>query len=379
MVMERRGIILTGGTVLDPSRGMDGVMNVGILGDTIRDVRDVLSPASTIDCSGCVVLPGLIDFHCHFYDRGSEIAVPPDMAFPSQGVTTVVDMGSAGSGNFESFYQSVMVSAHVRTFAYLNVCRTGLVTTKYMENINPDYFDRPGIAELLKKYQGRLLGLKIRQSREISGDLGIEPLKETVKMAEALGCPVVVHTTNPPCDIGELADVLRKGDIFSHVFHGKGSGIIQNGGIHPKIIGARERGVLFDTADGRAHSCLSVIRKALDASFFPDVLSTDQTRGNLYDPSVFGLPMVLSKYLAAGYPLEKLVPLCTTIPARIIGMQGRLGTLAPGALADISVFKIKDIRRKYNDHTGEELIMEKLLIPMLTVLNGVIVYRNMEI
>lgn len=374
------GILIKGGTVIDPSRGINGVMDVFALGGRIEDPLKVSNPDHVIDAGGCVVTPGLIDFHCHFFNRGTEIGVTPDNAFLPQGVTGIVDMGSAGISNFESFYESVMASCQMRTFAYLNVCRTGLVTTKYPENLDPAFFDQEKIAMLLNKYQDCLLGLKIRQSKEIVGPLGIEPLKATLKIAGELNCSVAVHTTNPPCEIGEIASILRKGDIFSHVFQGKGSNIVDEAGkIRPEIREAQSRGVFFDTADGRAHSCMSVIRAALNGNFFPDTLSTDQTRGNLFDPCVFGLPMIMSKYLEIGYPLENVVASCTSIPAKILGMQGKLGTLQQGAFADIAVFRMKPYSRDYTDHQGTALQIKQLMVPVMTILNGDFAYRSMEI
>ena len=373
-------ILLRGGRVVDPARNIDGVGEVYISHGRCAEYDRSKCPEFVFDVSDCIVTPGLIDFHCHFYHCGTEIGVFPDSAFLPQGVTAVVDQGSAGIGNFEDFYHSCMEATQLHSYAFLNVSPTGLVTTRYMENIDPQHFDLDRSAELFERYPGRLLGLKVRQSREIAGNLELEPLAAAVRMGAELGCPVAVHSTNPPRSMGELVSLLRPGDVLCHVFNGKGSHIVSDAGdLISEIKEARRRGVLFDTADGRAHSCISVIRKALEEGILPHTISTDQTRGNLFDPAVFGLPMVMSRYLALGMPLFDVVKACTATPAKFLGQSEKIGTLAPGACGDVAVFKIKELPRRYNDHRGDTLLCEKLLVPAMTLLKGRFAYRSMEL
>ena len=122
-----------------------------------------------------------------------------------------------------------------------------------------------------------------------------------------------------------------------------------------------------------------MIRKALEEGILPHTISTDQTRGNLFDPAVFGLPMVMSRYLALGMPLFDVVKACTATPAKFLGQSEKIGTLAPGACGDVAVFKIKELPRRYNDHRGDTLLCEKLLVPAMTLLKGRFAYRSMEL
>ncbi|MGI6074747.1 MAG: amidohydrolase family protein [Pyramidobacter sp.] len=373
-------ILLQGGHVIDPARNIDGIENVYISHGHCADYNTSKRPDFVFNVSNCIVTPGLIDFHCHFYHQGTEIGVFPDSAFLPQGVTAIVDQGSAGIANFENFYSSCMETTQLHSYAFLNVSPTGLVTTRYMENINPQYFDLDKSAEMLEKYSGRLLGLKIRQSMEIAGNLELQPLIATIRMASKLGCSVAVHSTNPPCSMGKLVNLLRPGDVLCHVFHGKGSHIVDSSGkLIPEIKEARQRGVFFDTADGRAHSCISVIQKALVEGMLPDMISTDQTCGNLYNPVVFGLPVVMSRYLALGMSLYDVVKSCTATPAKFIGQSGKIGTLAPGACGDVAVFRMKQLQWHYKDHRGESLLCKNVLVPMMTLLNGHFAYRSIEL
>lgn len=379
----RGDLLLRGGTIVDPFRDMFGQADV-----LIRDGEVVASPAGanaaaerTVDVTGCLVLPGLVDYHTHIFPGGTRIGISPDPALLPQGVTAAVDQGSAGVSNADGFFAAVANTSQVRVFAYLHVSPAGLATLPFsMEQVNPATFDLAAAGRFFAKYDRRLLGFKVRQSAEIVGDWGLEPLKAAVRMAEAVNRPVVVHTSNPPGDVAELVSLLRPGDVFTHVYQGRGSTIIgDDGKVRRAVRNARTRGVVFDSADGRFHYALKVAKAAIADGFEPDVISTDLTQGNVYDGSVFGLPAVMSKYLALGVSLPKVVRACTAAPARLLGMEGKIGTLAPGAYADVAVFRLKEMPLEFRDVSGEVLTCSQVFIPQMTVLGGRVVYRSLEL
>ncbi len=375
---------IRGGTVMDPARGISGPADVLMRGGKVVELPEgaVVEAKKEINARGLIVVPGLIDYHAHVFYGGTGIGINPDSSCLPQGITTVVDQGSAGINNFTAFFQSVMMHSQMHVFAYLHVSAGGLATLPQMlETVDPALFDAEAIAGTLAQYSERLLGLKIRQSREIVGNWGLKPLKAALGISEKLPGkpPIVVHTTNAPAASDEIAELLRPGDIFAHVYQGKGNGILD---VHGRVLAgvrkARERGVLFDTADGRGHYAFSVARYALRDGFVPDILSTDAVRASVYDSSVFGMPLILSKYLNLGMPLEAVIKCGTAIPAHSLHMDGRLGTLAPGAEADVALFRLQDMEYTLTDVFGETLDCHKLLVPQLTVCGGTVVYRNVE-
>ncbi|HSB68088.1 MAG TPA: metallo-dependent hydrolase [Candidatus Methylomirabilis sp.] len=377
----RHAVWIRGGVLVDPARNLLQPGDVLIRGDRIiaAPAGDVPDAEQVIDAAGCLVLPGLIDFHSHLYPGGSEIGIPPDASLLPMGVTTAVDAGSAGVANYELFSRAVIARSLVRIKSFLNVAPTGLVTTRYPENVDPKYFDPEKTGALLKEHRGELLGLKIRQSRSIVGALGLEPLRAAVRMAEQLTCPVVVHTTDPPGSPSEIADLLRPGDIFCHVFHGTGNTIIgPDGGVLPGILAARKRGVLFDAANGRNHFAFPVAEAAIRQSFLPDVISTDLSAGTLFREPIIGLPHVMSKYLAMGVSLMEVVGACTSIPARLLAQQEEIGTLAPGACADVVVMQQMSRRVEFVDARGERREGRVLLAPRLTLRAGRVVFRQID-
>ena len=376
-------LVISGGVVIDPARNFHGLADVCINDGKIMasNPGEKIDAAQVIDATGCYVLPGLIDYHTHLFYGGTRIGVSPDSALLPQGVTTAVDQGSAGFSNIESFMDTVVEHSQVRIYCHLHVAPSGLESLpQNHEAVDPCLYDLKASSALFEKYAGKLLGLKIRQSSEIVGDMGLEPLKATIRMAADICCRVVVHTTNPPGDVGDLADLLRPGDIFTHMYQGKGHSIINSDGkIDRRICRARERGVLFDTADGRGHYSIDVCQRALADGMAPDIISTDLTAGNVYDLSVFGLPLIMSKYLALGMSLEDVVRACTMTPANLIGMEGKLGTMAPEALADVAVFRLTDKSFSFTDFAGKSLVCHQLLLPQVTVSKGRVVYRSPEL
>ena len=91
-------IRIAGGRLIDPSRGIDAPMDVLLSGSSVVDVVKPGTPAEverTIDATGKIVCPGLIDCHVHFREPGGEesetIATGASAALAG-GVTTVACM-----------------------------------------------------------------------------------------------------------------------------------------------------------------------------------------------------------------------------------------------------------------------------------------------
>src|SRR5690349_11342706 len=90
-------IVLTGGRVIDPARGVDGVNDVAVKDGRIAAVGPSLPRGGTrevIDVSEKLVLPGMIDTHAHVYEHVSgRFGLNADMVGVHSGVTTVIDQG----------------------------------------------------------------------------------------------------------------------------------------------------------------------------------------------------------------------------------------------------------------------------------------------
>lgn len=109
-------ILIKNGLVAD-LEGHDYInRNIGVIGDRIVDLNTVddLQAETVIDAAGCIVLPGLIDFHGHVFHGGTAISVNPDIVCLPNGVTSMVDAGSSGWVNYQLFRNSVIHPAMVK-------------------------------------------------------------------------------------------------------------------------------------------------------------------------------------------------------------------------------------------------------------------------
>lgn len=185
-------IILKNGLVYDPLTKEYEMRDIGILGTKITDPDSLGTRIdSVIDVTGCLITPGLIDYHIHLYS-GCDGGVKADIMTLPNGVTTAVDGGTCGVSNYEMFQKTDIVQSTVRIKSYLNVSSTGLATASYPENVDPRYYDAEKMKELFSRYPQHLTALKFRISKNIVGPTGLkkEPLVRTLEIAEELHCPV---------------------------------------------------------------------------------------------------------------------------------------------------------------------------------------------
>jgi Predicted amidohydrolase len=382
--------LIQNGRVVDPSRGFDAIRDIGVRDGEIVDAagREGIEPLFVFDASDLLVLPGLIDFHAHVFFGGSDLALSPDLFTLPMGVTTVVDAGTAGTANLAAL-RSCCSHAQVRMKYQVNLSPAGLATRLHDEEIDPARWDRARLKRICLENDENLVGLKIRLSREIVGEFGVEPLVEAVRLsneirAHAPGDPcleratrIVVHTTDPPAHIAQVAGLLRKDDVFVHAYQGVGMNIIEDGTVHPSIREARGRGVLFDAANGKGHFSFAVAEAAIADGFPPDIISTDLTPVSNVKHAI-GLPHLMSRYLMMGLDLHDIVTATTATPARLLGMSERIGTLRPGACADVSIFSLRRGEIVFTDTSGAQRTGDRFFMPELVLSAGRIAFRQMD-
>lgn len=371
-------ILIKNGVVLDPETQKEGQRDIALQNGVIVE-PDQLDQGSvyTVDAAGCYVFPGLIDFHAHVFQGGSGFGVSPDWLLAT-GVTTVVDAGSTGCANFEAFYRSVAVQSKSRVLAQINLFPAGQPAYGVVENYADTQKYLEELRQLFEKYPLSLHGLKLRLGEEVVGDRGLEYLETAIHMARQLDLPLIVHASNPPCRSSEIAQRLRPGDVFCHCFHGKGRTILnEDGHVQKEIWEAKERGVIFDACNGISNFCAEVAQKALSEGFLPDIIASDEA------PNVFGmngfaknLPYLMSKYLELGMSLPDVVRSVTATPAKLLGYEGKLGTLQIGAIADVSLFRLEQRHTVFKDNRGGEVRGTRLLAPQMTICGGQLVYSQ---
>lgn len=382
-------ILIKNGLIADAESHDYVNRSIGIVGNRIVDLAnvDATQAETVIDAAGCIVLPGLIDFHAHVFHGGTAISVNPDVVCLPNGVTSVVDAGSSGWVNYRLFRNSAIAPSMVKIKSYLNVVNVGLSTlgggpTGYLENTNPANFNVEKIAQTLSENRDNILGLKLRYSQDIASgkNYSSDPLLATVALARELDTTLCVHVTDSVLAADELISHFRANDVYAHCFHGTGHSILnEKGEVFSAIKSAQSRGVIFDCSNGVAHFDFKVASNAMEQGFYPDIISTDLTlRNSLRTDKVYSLLHVMSKYLNMGMSLFDVLRAVTATPARLMGMEGAIGTLAPGAFADISIVKLCKERIVFEDTRGVKMEGDRYLDNCATLCNGQIVYRRLH-
>ena len=374
--------VIQNGYVIDPAVGTETVKSVYIRNNRIVEppVDGTVEDAVVINASGCLVLPGLIDFHTHLGYQLSDFGLNPDLYTLPNGITAAVDAGSGGTANFEGMYQNVFSRAMITIRSFLNVAATGIITERYLENLDPSRFDEKKMALLFDRYKDVLLGFKVRVGRNTSGERNLEPLKRTVELAERFQCRVCLHATQLDAGYDEIFRIMRKGDIVCHIFQGDNQNNILGGSDHIEdyVYEGREKGILFDCACGRVNYSNQIMKTAFAEGFWPDIVSTDIIGFSIYRPKIHSLLSGMSQYLAIGMPLNDLVRAVTATPAHIMGLSNQIGTLEPGAKADIFITKLVENPMDITDKFGRTVHLNMTFVPLLTLKEGQLAYRNIQ-
>ena len=376
-------IVIKNGRVYDPHNNIDQIADIAIDNGKIVKIGTVTDEAAKfIDAEGCVVTPGFIDLHTHLWPF-NDFGMPAEATcFPSC-VTTAVEAGSSGWSNFE--LNHIFTSYSKLTIRrFVNVSVSGLPSIGKVDEIDLRILGGKGktrIHRLFEKYPGEIEGLKINVSTEFFAGRGKVLLEETIKLAEELNTRLMVHITEPELPTAEVLSMLRKGDIVSHMYHGRGSSNIigEDGKVLPEAWAARERGVIFDVANARAHFAFATAEPAMAEGFLPDTISTDLTNMSAYKkPFSFSLPFIMSKFIAMGMSLEQVIDCVTINPANVLNLHDGTGTLTVGKKADVAIIKVLEKDVEFGDHQGRSILGHQLIKPVATIKEGEFVYRDIE-
>ena len=255
-----------------------------------------------------------------------------------------------------------------RVLAFENISVLGMITARVGELENLRYA-APDEA-VAEAHRDVVVGIKVRLGYQMVGERGLPALRLAREAADRLDLPLMVHIIDLPEPLPEMLPLLRGGDIITHCFHGERNGILDGAGrVLPAVREAAERGVVFDVGHGVGSFSFEVGRRALADGMLPDTISSDLHAHNIDGP-VFDLATTLSKFLHLGLTLDQVVARATSAPARAIGWEGRIGTLTPGASADIAVFELAEGRFPLVDATGQSVQAHQKLIPRHVVRAG---------
>ena len=423
-------LLFKGGTVVDPSQGINGNYDVLIEGERIVKVEKgikSIEAETVVDVSGLILTPGFIDLHSHLRDPGQEWKE---------------DIESGSNAAVAGGFTSVCCMANTDPVND-NPTVTRYIIEKAQKVGLCDVFPIGAITKGLKGEELAEIGLMVKAGIVAISDDGETPkdskvLRNAMDYARSLGIPVFTHSEDktlsagghmnegplssilgipgmPPEaeDIGTMRDILiaRLTGAHIHVCHVSSKGALQiieaakregvkvTCEITPHHFTLTEEAVReFNTNAKmcpplRTEDHVEACRNALKTGV-ADAIATDHAPHSEDEKLVefcqapFGiigfqtaLPLSLNLVREGYLTLEQVVEKLSVNPAKIIGKKD-IGTLRPGARANITVFDpeeefnlTKDLikSKSYNTPFLNQRLRGKV---KFTVYSGKIVYKS---
>ena len=366
-------LVLRGGRVIDPASGTDRIADVAFADGRVAEVGEGLHGTETKDVAGFIVTPGLIDLHTHVYWGGTSLGIDAEEFCRTSGVTTAVDTGSAGPGNFKGFRRHVIEPSQVRILAYLHVSFAGIYAfsknTMVGESEEMRLMAPAEAVEVALANKDVIVGIKVRVGRHASGTSGVAPLDIALQVADAAGMPLMAHIDEPPPTYEEVLERLRPGDVLTHAFRPFPNAPIDGQGrVKDAVWKAREKGVVFDIGHGKGSFAYKTARAMLKGGFLPDVISSD-VHTLCIDGPAFDQVTTLSKFLHLGMPLGEVIAASTVNAARAL-QRPELGSLAPGKVGDATILSLEDGSFPLEDVVGEIVTAERRITAKGAVIGG---------
>jgi dihydroorotase len=358
-------LIIKGGRVINPARKLNAIRDVAIANGRIAAVEANISAdaAETIDASGKLVVPGLIDIHTH----AGRIKEAPGLML-ADGVTGFIDAGSQGADHIDEII-AVVKAAPQPGRVLINIGRKGILTEG--DTMDLSNADVAAAREAIGRHRDFIVGVKARLSRDVAGPNDFEVLRRTQEVASAFHLPVMIHMGQTISPLSKLFPLLKRGDIVTHMFAPPPNSIIDDAGhILPEVIAARKRGVWFDLGNGRiGHMRWDTVDRIMKTGFLPDTFSTDWSMEGR-TTQIFDFPNVMSKFLMLGMSLDQVIAHATVNASPIFEIFHGRGTLNVGAPADVAVLELREAHFEFVDNFENKRTGHQRLFPVATVLGG---------
>lgn len=371
---QQYDLVLEGGRVIDPSNGLDAVMDVAVSGNRIAAAAPRIPSSEArkaVNVSGLYVVPGLVDLHVHVF--GYSGALLPDDTALIAGTTTVVDAGGSGWRTFDRMRRAIIAPSRTRVLALINIVGAGM-TGEPAESNTAD-MEPAKTAEIIGRNRDVIVGIKTAHF----GRQGWTAIDRAVEAGRLAGVPVLVDDriiiSSGRTTREKVLDHLRPGDIHTHMYNDRQLELVDrvSGNVQPYMREARRRGLLFDLGHGASSFLWPVASRAMVQGFEPDIISTD-----LHSASILmqqsDMPNCMSKMLLLGMSLPDAVLRATVNPAKAIARYPEIGTLGAGRVADIAVLEMQNGVFAFKDGWGAKRLGTKRLECVLTIRDGKLVY-----
>jgi dihydroorotase len=379
-------ILLKGGRVIDPRQKLDGPMDVLIEDGKIKSVGANLSaPAQTqtIDVSGKVVAPGLVDIHVHLREPGGEAKetiATGTRAAAAGGFTSVVSMPNT-TPPMDNVSDIQFVIGRAMQEGSARVYPTGTITKgregKELSEIGA--MVRTGCVAITDDGSGVMNAQLFRRALEYCKTFDLilmEHCEDANLMADGVmnegivatrlglkGIPRQAESVAAARNIAlaeltggrlHLTHISTK-ETVALVSHAKDRGVRVTADCTPHHLTLTEDAVDEYKANAkvnpplRTQADVDAVRAGLKSGVIDCVASdhaphTQSEKSQEFNAAPFGLiglettlPLLITELVNPGIlGLAELISKLTDIPARILKLPG--GSLAPGSNADVVVF-----------------------------------------
>ena len=257
---SKADLVIRNGRLLDPYNHLDMVADIAVKDGKISAIGIGLDEAAKVefDAEGLLVSAGWVDLHAHVYQHATLLGVNPDETCLARGVTTVVDAGSSGCMTLAGLRHYIAEKSSTRVLCFVHAACHGLAgaacSGQGMSLDGPggesDHINAIKINSCVKcveENRDLVVGIKVRLDKNITdnGRTEHEVYLRALEISERANVPLMVHHTNSGIPLGSSGQgtvscpgSLRKGDIYTHLYSGHGSSIVDRGkgGIHQAVL-----------------------------------------------------------------------------------------------------------------------------------------------
>ncbi|MGC2200272.1 MAG: amidohydrolase family protein [Stellaceae bacterium] len=397
--LAKYDLVLTGARICDPATGLDCDCDLAVNGDRIAALGPGLAARArrVIELPGKLVTPGWVDLHVHVFEWMTTFGLPPDDAGVHSGVTTAVDQGGAGAYTISAFkhYIADRALTDIRCFPSINSAGTlrGGLAGPIIHT--PEVVDVDLLVAEAKAHPSLVRGFgEIHAESGAFSRWGFDVVRQAREASDRTGLPLYFHTgelfevdearrPEPRSLLPQILGIARPGDVLGHVYSAMPDGVLgSDDAPSPALTEAAADGLLLDIGFGINFS-YSTARRMIAARVFPNIISSD-VHGSfplMHDDSAldYSLAGAFARLVALGMPFGDALAAVTINPARVLGEEAQIGTLAVGSRADVTVLEECVEDWPLRDGQGEALVVERRWIPRLVLRAGRPVVPNLRL
>ena len=194
---EQYDLVITGGRVIDPANNIDSKNDVAVTSGKIKAVGENLASEGkrSIDATGKLVIPGMIDTHAHVFEHVSgRFGMNPDLVGVRSGVTTVIDQGGPSCMTFPGFRNFIAKPAKTNVLAFISIYTVGGLEGHYYPYLyGPGGIDVAACAKAASANADIVMGIKAHAEPGGISRWGLETLEMAKNASRDAGIPVYIH------------------------------------------------------------------------------------------------------------------------------------------------------------------------------------------